>query len=385
MTFEHFIPTKVIFGRGRLKELGPIAASMGRSVLIVCGRRSVQASGLLGKLRAALVSQGMAVHVFDGISPNPRSDEVDAAAALARDQGCDMMVGVGGGSAIDAAKAAAVSINYRSVREIVGEIVPATVRKLPVIAIPTTAGTGAEVTKGAIIKDVVRGFRSGVRGDNVFPSVALIDPDLSESMPRNVACATAFDALTHAIESYIARAATPITDILAEQSIRLFSMHYGALSDGKLDAAGHDDLCLAALIGGINIANTGSCLPHRLQQAMGSVDRIETSHPQGLAAVYPTWLRHVRPFAKARVDHVAQLLRFRSEDVGGEMAGLIQRLGMKPTIGSYGYTRADLNTFQSGISGNLKNDPIEAIGPELIRSIYTEAFQAAEPAVAAAG
>jgi alcohol dehydrogenase class IV len=384
MTFDHFIPTKIIFGRGRLRELASIAAPMGRSVLIVCGRRSVQASGLLGRMRAALVSQHMAVHVFDGISPNPRSDEVDAAAAIARRQGCDMVIGVGGGSAIDAAKAAAVSIDYQSVREIIGETVPASARKLAVVAIPTTAGTGAEVTRGAIIKDVVRGFRSGVRGDGVFPSVALVDPDLSENMPGNVARATAFDALTHAIESYVARAATPITDVLAEQVFRLFSMHYGALADGKLDAAGHDDLCLAALIGGINIANTGSCLPHRLQQAMGSVDRIETSHPQGLAAVYPTWLRHVRPFAKARVDRVAHFLRFRPEDIAGEMAGLILRLGMNPTIGAYGYTRADLNTFQSGISGNLKNDPIDAIGPDLIRSIYTEAFHASEPVVAAA-
>jgi alcohol dehydrogenase len=385
MTFDHFIPTRIIFGRGRLKELAPIAASMGRSVLIVCGRRSVQASGLLGKLRAGLVSHDMAVHLFDGISPNPRSDEVDAAAAIARRQQCDIVIGVGGGSAIDAAKAAAVSVDYQSVREIIGQTVPATVRRLPVIAIPTTAGTGAEVTKGAIIKDVVRGFRSGVRGDGVFPSVALVDPDLSESMPPNVACATAFDALTHAIESYLARAATPITDVLAERSIRLFSMHYGALADGKLDAAGHEDLCLAALIGGINIANTGSCLPHRLQQAMGSVDRIETSHPQGLAAVYPTWLRHVRPFAKARLDRVAQILRFRPDDIAGEMAGLILRLGMNPTIASYGYARADLETFQSGISGNLTNDPIDGIGPELIRSIYAEAFHAPRSAVAAAG
>ncbi len=385
MTFDHFVPTRIVFGRGQLKQLGPLAASLGRSALIVCGRRSVRESGLLKRMHDALAAQGLVVHVFDGVSPNPRSDEVDAATAIARRQGCGVVIGVGGGSAIDAAKAAAVSIDYKSVREIIGETVPANVRRLPIIAIPTTAGTGAEVTKGAIIKDTVRGFRSGVRGDGLFPAVALVDPDLSESMPRHIACATAFDALTHAIESYVARAATPITDILAEQAIRLFAARYGALADGRLDAVGHDDLCFAALIGGITITNTGSCLPHRLQQAMGSVDRIETSHPQGLAAVYPTWLRRVRPFAKARIDHIAHLLRFRPDGIDDNMACLILRLGMNPAIEPYGYSRADLAAFQSGLSGNLKNDPIDAIDPDLIRSIYAEAFHASAPAVAAVG
>jgi alcohol dehydrogenase class IV len=374
MNFNHLIPTQIVFGRGRLKELGPRAAAIGRSALIVCGRSSARTSGLLKKVETALVSEGMAVEVFDDISPNPKSDEVDAAAAIASMNGCDVVIGLGGGSALDAAKAAAVSIDCDSVRELIGETVPTTAKVLPIIAIPTTAGTGSEVTKGAIIKDVVRGFRSGVRGDCVFPKLALIDPDVSQHMPRDVAVATAFDALTHAVESYVARAATPITDILAEKAIRLFAAHHGALLLGRLDAAGHDAMCFAALLGGINVANAGSCLPHRLQQATGAVDAVETSHPQGLAALYPSWLRCAYPFAKARFDRVGTLLGFRSKDFTGEMAELIEKLGLQTCLGRLGYRPSDVAEFMGAISGNLMNDPIDGVTHDVIESIYADAL-----------
>jgi alcohol dehydrogenase class IV len=374
MMFDHFVPTKIMFGRGRLKELGPVAASIGKTALIVCGRRSVQASALLGIVRARLASQGVVTHTFEEISPNPRSDEVDAAAATARRRECDMIVGVGGGSAIDAAKATAVSIDRDSVGELIGTTVPIDIRALPVIALPTTAGTGAEVTKGAIIKDVVRGFRSGVRGDKVFPTVALIDPDLSERMPRAVACATAFDALTHAIESYLSRSATPVTDLLAEKAIRLFASCSDRLATGQNDTAGHEAMCLAALLGGINVATAGTCLPHRLQQAMGSVGRVDVAHAQGLAAVYPTWLRHVRRFAKHRVDWIALSLGFQPDEFPEQVSQLILRLGLNPRLQQLGYDSADLDAVLGGISGNLKNDPIDDIGPDLIGSIYQEAL-----------
>jgi alcohol dehydrogenase class IV len=374
MMFDQFVPTKIVFGRGRLKELGVLAAAIGKTALIVCGRRSVQASGLLETMRVGLASQGIAVHTFEAISPNPRSDEVDAAAAAARRHSCDMIIGVGGGSAIDAAKAAAVSIDCGGVGELIGGAVPVHLRALPVIAVPTTAGTGAEVTKGAIIKDVARGFRSGVRGDKVFPAVALIDPELSERMPKEIARATAFDALTHAIESYLSRSATPVTDILAERAIHLFAGCCGRLADGTNDAADHDAMCLAALFGGIIVANAGTCLPHRLQQAMGSIGRVEASHAQGLAAVYPTWLRHVRPFANDRVDRIGLYLGFRPKAFPEDMSGLIERLGLNPRLGKLGYTLGDVDVVLGAISGNLKNDPIDGIGPNLIRSIYQEAL-----------
>ena len=374
MNFNHLIPTQIVFGRGRLRELGPRAAAMGRSALIVCGQRSARASGLLRKVETLLAAEGMAVEVFDDISPNPRSDEVDAAAAIASMNGCDVVIGLGGGSALDAAKAAAVSIDYDSVRELIGETVRATAKVLPIIAVPTTAGTGAEVTKGAIVKDVVRGFRSGVRGDCVFPKLALVDPDVSQHMPRKVAVATAFDTLTHAIEGYVARAATPITDILGEKAIRIFAAQHGPLTDGRIDAAGHDALCFAALLGGINVANASTCLPHRLQQAMGAVDWVEASHAQGLAALYPSWLRRAHPFARQRFDYVGQLLGFRSKDFAGEMARLIEKLGLPTCLDQLGYRASDVEEFMGAISGNLTNDPIDGVNADAIETIYADAL-----------
>lgn len=375
MNFNHFTPTQVVFGRGRLVELGTCAAPLGRRALVVCGRTFVRASGLLARVQAVIASADMSVHVFDGISANPRSDEVDAAAAVARERRCDVVVGVGGGSALDAAKAVAVSVHRETVRELIGATLPPDAAALPIIAVPTTAGTGSEVTKGAIIKDVVRGFKSGVRGDGLFPRVALIDPDLSEGMPDGILRATAFDALTHAIESYVGRGATPLTDALAEQVMQIFAMHASSLIQGRRDAAAHEAMCLAALLGGINVANASTCLPHRLQQAMGAVDRIDVSHAHGLAAVYPSWLKRARPFAPAKFGRVACLLNLPPDDLPAGMADLQQALGLPVGLGALGYTPADIDTLVRGISGNLGNDPITPVDQDLLRAIYADALQ----------
>jgi alcohol dehydrogenase class IV len=369
------VPTRIVYGRGRLGELGALARPFGTSALVVCGRHAMQRTGVLDRATSSLEAAGVRAHVHSDVSANPRSDEVDRAVELARREGCELVVGLGGGSAVDAAKAAAVGVGHESVREIIGTTLEPSDAALPVVAVPTTAGTGSEVSKGSIVIDVVREFKSGIRGDDVFPKVALVDPELPATMPHEVAVETGFDALTHAIESYVARRANPLTDVLAERSIGILGRRLRELAAGGRNGDGRvfDDLCLAALIGGLNVATASTCLPHRLQQAMGSTMRVEAPHARGLAIVYPAWLRAAYPYASERFDRVAELL-----DGGGDVheavGSLLDDTGMRARLRDYGYRREEIDDFVGNVSGNVENDPIDGADERLMRAIYEEAW-----------
>jgi alcohol dehydrogenase class IV len=375
VNFDFLMPTRVVFGRGRITEVGPLALALGRSALVVTGRESARRSGALQRTCESLIAAGVQVQVFDGVSANPMSDEVDAATALVRRHSCDIVVGLGGGSALDATKACAVSLNAASVRELIGRNVAQSATSLPIIAIPTTAGTGSEVTRGAIIQDTVSGFKSGVRGNSLFPRVAIVDPDLIAGIPVPIALETAFDAFTHAMESYVCRGATPVTDLFAEKAIRLLAQHWRGLTDPAVQPQTHDVLCLAATLGGINVGNTGTCLPHRLQQAMASVTRLRVSHGRGLAALYPAWLRRARVHAPERFARVASWLTDgRSCDAEREVGALIRAMGLADSMGALGFVAEDAEHVCANISGNLANDPIDGLNAAAIRCIVCDAI-----------
>ncbi|MEV5237896.1 iron-containing alcohol dehydrogenase [Streptomyces cinnamoneus] len=372
MRLELPVPTRVVFGRGTLDRVGAATAPWGGHALIVCGRTAMRRHGFLDRAEASLRAAGLRVTVFDRISANPRSDEVDEAVALARARSCDVVVGLGGGSAIDAAKAVAVAGPYDTVRDIIGETLAASPSALPVVAVPTTAGSGSEVTKGAIVTDVVRGFRSGIRGDDVFPKVAVVDPDLTAPLPVAVAVETAFDALAHVIEGYVAARATEESRAHARRAIVLIRDHLPLVAAGDTGHGTREAMALAALLGGVNVACASTCLPHRLQQAMGAVRRTEIPHGRGLALLYPAWLRAAHPHATEGFADIADALGH--TDVHRAIAAVLDRAGLASGLTDWGFTAQDIDAFVDGISGNLDNDPTPAVDTDLIRHIYTDSL-----------
>jgi alcohol dehydrogenase len=327
---------------------------------------------ILDRVAGALRAEGIEVAVFDGVSPDPRSDEIEAALDLCRAGACDFVVGLGGGSALDAAKAASVAIVLPSVAEAIGATLEHRDGTLPMLAIPTTAGSGAEVTKGAIVTDAARGFKSGIRGPDVYPDIALVDPALTATMPFEVAAETGFDALTHAVETYVARRASPLTEILSERALRLLGPALAQLGSGRLDDELRATLSLAALYGGLTVAAASTCLPHRLQQATASVPEFHLSHGRGLAALYPAWLRAAYPYAPDRFDRVAELLGCEDAATAGEEA--IEELGLGGGLTAHGFPADGIERCLDGVSGNVDNDPIDAIDRDLMRRIYTESL-----------
>lgn len=364
------IPTRVVFGRGTLGRLGSLAAPLGEHALLVCGRTAMRRHGILVRALASLAAAGVAVTVFDRISANPRSDEIDAALALGRASGCDLVIGLGGGSAIDAAKAVAVASDAETVRELIGRALPASASALPVIAVPTTAGSGSEVTQGAIVTDVVRVFKSGIRGEDVAPRVAIVDPDLTERLPTAVAVESGFDALAHAVEGAVAVRATARSRAYSHHALALIRDNLPRLARGEATPQAREEMALAALLGGVNVTTVSTCLPHRLQQAMGAVPRIGLSHGRGLALLYPAWLRSAQPYASGAFDGVAEVLGHR--DAATAIDALLAATGLSTTLTDQGYTEKDIDSFVAGISGNLDNDPHPAVDTDLIRSIYGE-------------
>lgn len=372
MNFDHFTPTRILYGRGRLAELCAVSRPYGRRALLVCGSGAMRRLGVLQRITDILHDAPIELLVYDKISPNPRSDEIDVGLALVREHQIDFVIGLGGGSAIDAAKAIAVGGPYRSIAEIIGKTLPSRDTSLPLIAIPTTAGTGSEVSKGAIVLDVARQFKSGIRGDDLFPKVAIIDPDLMDTMPRHVAIETGFDALTHAIESYAARAATPLTRALSIAAVGKLLTALPLLAQGRAEPALRDEIAIAALTGGMNVATAGTCLPHRLQQAMGSLSRVQLSHGRGLAVVYPAWLRMAQGAAPDLFARLGAAVGV--SDLGAEVGGLLQQLGMATRLREHGYEASDLDHFLKNISGNLGNDPIPSIDERTIHTLFAESW-----------
>lgn len=351
-------PTKIILGRGTIEQLGCRASKYGSRALLVCGRSFARRSGIISLIERSVTSAGLDLVVFDQISANPNSSEVDQAADLIRRRHCDVVIGLGGGSAMDAAKAAAVSFGLHSVCEVIGKAFPDGVATVPVIAVPTTAGSGAEVTKGAIIKDQLSGIKAGVRDDRVYPKLAIVDPELSQTMPLGLARQTAFDALTHAIEALVARRATPVTDIIAKEVVLIFARNRQALISGVRNSHSFDAMTLAGLLGGLLVSSVGTCLPHRIQQAMGAVSRIDAAHASGLAAVYVAWLELAQSQAGDRLAWVFQQIDGAASSPKVALVECLRSLNLPISASELGFEYSDIETILASLLGDFSNDPI---------------------------
>ncbi|MDT8910060.1 iron-containing alcohol dehydrogenase [Amycolatopsis sp. PS_44_ISF1] len=373
MRLDLQVPTAVHFGRGRLAELGTRTAPLGRNALVVCGRNSARRNGFLDVALSTLDHAGVRATVFDQVSADPKSSEVDAAAARAEAAGCTVIVGLGGGSAIDAAKAVAVGLRHGPSGPLVGRTLEPSGDPVPVVAVPTTAGSGAEVTRGAIITDTARALKAGIRGDDLFPRIALIDPDLLRTLPPAVAAESGFDALAHAIEGYVARKASPITRLYCEQALGILGESLPSLVAGNHSEPVLDAMALAALYGGFSVANASTCLPHRVQQAMGSVSRLHISHGRGLAAVYPAWLSHAHPHAAPALDRIGTLLG--DTDVDAALTRLMTAVGVRAGLLEHGFTEDDLTTIANSVVGNIDNDPIPDAGHALVQTILAQSLK----------
>ena len=281
------IPRFLQIGKGSLSELPNIISSIGniKSPLIVTDKQMV-ALGYIDKIKTILSSTNLVISVFDETLPDPTDTVVLKGVELVHKNNSDCVIGFGGGSPIDTAKA--ISAMAKFSKNIQDYKPPGTFDKqgLPIIAIPTTAGTGSEVTHHAVIIDSRNKEKISCRGEGFVPQAAIVDYELTMSKPRRLTIDNAMDTLTHAIEAYVSKKATPFSDRMALDTIRLVTNNIYKVDEDPKDIKAREELMLAATLGGLAFTNASICLVHAMSRPLGSNFKI----PHGLsnAMLLPT-------------------------------------------------------------------------------------------------
>lgn len=373
------VPTSVYFGRNILKEvIGEQQKLLKGTILVVTTGRSLirfKHLQLLVDSLEALPTVSKVV-IFDGISANPRLSEVEKGAAVGKKEKVDVVVGFGGGSALDAAKVIAVGAGHTEDASdfFYGKKMP-TESTLPIIAIPTTAGTGSELSKAAIITDEERKVKNGIRGTALYPRLAIVDSWFTETVPFKVTMETGFDVLAHAIESYISRAATPYTEMQSEYAIRIVGKYLPRLAENLQDVEAREKMSFASMIMGINLGNASTCLPHRLQYPLGA--HTDTSHGQGLAALFPAWVRYEYRYSGEKIRRVLKLLTDKDcpdiETAVERVSRFLKTLHLPGSLREMGVAKAQIEAMAEKVTGNIQNDPA-AQEEGVVRKIYCAAF-----------
>jgi alcohol dehydrogenase class IV len=303
--YEFRAPQIIHFGLGCLKKVGGEAARFGKRALLVSDQ-SMQKAGYVAQALEQIKAGGVEAAVYDQVNSEPTDKIVDEGLRIYKDNKCDLAIALGGGSPIDAAKAiAAMATNPAKVSEFMGlnKIVkPAA----PIIAIPTTAGTGSEVTRFTIITDTARDVKMLIVSDYIMPQAAIVDPLLTLSMPGWVAASTAVDALTHAIESYISRKAQPLTEILSLEAIRMIGAYLRRAWANPEDLEAKNYVMLASTVAGMAFSNASVAMVHGMSRPIGACFHV----PHGLsnAILLPLVMEFSRVAAPEKFADIAEAM-----------------------------------------------------------------------------
>jgi alcohol dehydrogenase class IV len=327
MQFKFHMPTKAYFGTGCISQNSSELALLGKQALIVTGGHSARESGALTDICNELTALNIGYAVFDKVENNPSTDTVKAGGAEAKRIGADFIVGIGGGSPLDASKAVAVLA--------VNEIEPVelftnkfTTKPLPIVAIPTTAGTGSEVTPYCILTRNDLQTKVSFGNADTFPSIAFLDPRYTESQPFGVTVNTAVDAFSHCLEGYLGKRRTPASDILALEGISLFGRCLGDLKAAKITYEHRENLLYMSMLGGVVISHTGTTIVHGAGYNLTYFKGIPHGKANGF--LMTEYMRFNYDYARDRIDNVMKLLKMGNLDEFGE--AMTDLLGEAPCL-----------------------------------------------------
>jgi alcohol dehydrogenase class IV len=376
MRFEFATATRIIFGQGTLQEVGPIAADMGSRALVVAGRTATRAAPLLG----ALDKHGVKTVIYS-VATEPTVGVVRLGTQKARGSECDMVIGFGGGSALDTGKAVAALLTNGGdpldYLEVIGGGQPITQPPAPCIAIPTTAGTGAEVTCNAVLASPEHRVKVSLRSPLMLPRLALIDPELTYGLPPSITASTGLDALTQVLESYVSSRANPLTDTLCREGMRRAACSLRRAYEQGDDAAARDDMALVSLFGGLALSNAKLGAVHGFAGPIGGM--FSAPHGEICGRLLPYVLTvNVRALqerdpespALRRYDEVAQILIGDENVTADEAIAWVQALCdalQIPPLSSHGVTAADFATLieKAARSSSMQGNPIELTTDEM--------------------
>jgi len=398
-TFDFFSAGRIVFGPGSSHRAGELARSLGTGRVFVLTDKVLVAAGIVAPVADSLRKAGIEVMVFDGGEAEPSMATVARAIDACRDFGPDGIVGLGGGSNMDAAKLAAVFLRYGGhLRDFVGEDrVPGPI--LPLICIPTTAGTGSEVSQAAVYTDDENRVKVSTLSQHIRPRIAIVDPLLSYSCPPKVTADSGIDALTHAIEAFTAidnaryalppgersvyQGKNPLADLVARESIRLVGQFLRrAVRDGS-DSEAREGMAMAGTLGGLAFSNAGVALVHAMEYPIGAVTHC--SHGAGNGLLLPYVMRYNMPGREEQFAEIASLL---GEDIRGlttaeaaevaidAVVALRNSIGVPDKLRAFGTTEDMLPGFAAkaiGIGRLMRVNPRMPTEADIL-ALYREAL-----------
>ncbi|MBN2022881.1 MAG: iron-containing alcohol dehydrogenase [Pirellulales bacterium] len=383
LDYDFLAPGRIVFGWGRRREVGALAAELGRRAWIVRGSRTLKRQGLIEEIGQTLRAARVEPIELETLSREPEVADVDRASAELIDRGAapgDLLLAVGGGAAIDLAKAVAAMVTNRhgaTVRDFlegVGRGLALVEAPLPVLAMPTTAGAGAEATKNAVISSFDPPFKKSLRDPRLVPRIALVDPELTVSVPRAITAASGMDAITQLIESFISRKARPIPRALAVQGLAMALESLPEAVDRPESRPAREKMAHAALLSGVCLANAGLGLAHGVAAALGVHCRVP--HGAACAVMLPVALRVNREACRAELALLArQTLRpcpTGSDDDAVEgliarIARLAETIGAPRRLAELGVARERLPAIAADSRGSsMSGNPVDVSDDRLL-------------------
>ena len=330
MDFSYSIKAKVIFGRGKRKDLSEYAAAIGGKALLVT---SLKGLPITNEIQSILQAGEVEFAVYDQVTPNPKMSMIDQAADVFDKEGCSFVIGFGGGSAIDFAKGVAVAAghpgsveDYLQANENRKEITTSTKK---IIAVPTTAGTGTEVTPWGVITNDKIDRKTWVESENIIPTFSIVDPELSLGVPKRVTAGCGMDALAHAVESYLSFISTPITDLTSAEAIRLIARWLPeAVADGR-NIVAREKMMYASMLAGMGILHAGAILTHGMGTVLGG--RLDIPHGEAMSICLPPVLEYSWPGNLEKFAELSKMLGVNTEgmplrDAAAAAAGAVRQL-----------------------------------------------------------
>lgn len=379
LNFEFHNPVNLLVGRGKVSLVGKTLAKYGKKVLIVTSGSSGR-TGLLQRVTGYLEAEGLPYVVFAKVQPNPLTTTVTEGAALIKAEGCDVVLGLGGGSSMDAAKAIALlAVNGGDINEYVfGK--PAG-GALPLVLVTTTAGTGSEGNAIAVLTNPENNDKKGMKTPYTYAQASIVDPELMTTLPPRVIAATGMDAMFHAVEAYTSIRSNPVSDAISLKAISLLSEYLPKVHKNAQDIDAWDQVALANTLAGMAIDAAGTTLPHGMEHPVSGL--YDVVHGQGLAALFVEIMKYNVGAVPKKYADVAKALGAETTGLTTQQAAarsiecmqnLLASLDLALTLTDLGVKPGDVdwltvNAFKT-MQGAISNNP-RIVTTEDVREIYT--------------
>jgi alcohol dehydrogenase class IV len=363
--YQFFVPIKFVNGYGSIERLGELADGLGNNFMLITGKTAMKNLGYTQKVLAMLKAKDKKTVLFDDVEPNPTTDTVDKGADILKKEKCDAVIGLGGGSAMDAAKAIAVAAgnggkiwDYQSGNK-------NTANTLPIIAIPTTAGSGTDGDRYFVLTNKKLNFKEGFGFEETYPRISIIDPQLTETLTEQVTKDTAIDALGHSFESYYSKMENAFSDMIALNSIWLIFKYLPIVLDDPKNREARSALMLAATMGGIAINHGGVASPHGFAMTLGGLYNI--THAHGVGVCLPFALQKAELKIGEKLSFLAKYLGWSNSDnilknasvVVEKVHDFLDMIKFPRSLSEIGIKKNELPTIIDKVYGDedLANDP----------------------------